>query len=227
MVSLLIVEEDIGVRKALRQALEGGGFDIEEALDPETALRAVSGGSGPDLLLIDLPHGSGSSYLRRIRRECTVPIIVTSDGDNTDEVVDVFEAGADDFVAKPFEVKEVAARVRALRRRAYPLEPQARLLLDRSGPLILAPRAGKLVRGERDVHLTVTEFRLLCELAEAQGQVLSRHVLLNRVWDRGYFGDDRIVDVHVRRLRVKIEQDPSDPHIVVTVRGLGYRLDVA
>jgi DNA-binding response OmpR family regulator len=91
---------------------------------------------------------------------------------------------------------------------------------------VLAADAGAVRRGTEEIHLTVTEFRLLCELAETPGRVLSRSVLLERVWDQGFFGDERIVDVHVRRLRTKIERDPSDPRIVVTVRGLGYRLDV-
>ncbi|MFD6103658.1 helix-turn-helix domain-containing protein, partial [Nocardia salmonicida] len=104
--------------------------------------------------------------------------------------------------------------------------PEAVLDADPHAPLVLAADAGAVRRGTEEIHLTVTEFRLLCELAETPGRVLSRSVLLERVWDQGFFGDERIVDVHVRRLRTKIERDPSDPRIVVTVRGLGYRLDV-
>jgi DNA-binding response OmpR family regulator len=187
-----------------------------------------------DLMLVDLMLGGvdGFTFIRRVRPGSDAPIIVISARDETEDVVAALEAGADDYVTKPFAVKEVTARLRALQRRArseQPRQPDERLpesVLDSRVPaLMLNTGAGTVRRGDTEIHLTVTEYRLLCELASTPGRVRSRASLLDAVWDRGFFGDDRIVDVHVRRLRTKIERDPSDPEVVVTVRGLGYRLD--
>jgi DNA-binding response OmpR family regulator len=135
-------------------------------------------------------------------------------------------------VTKPFQVKEISARLRALRRRAGtqaggPDAAPEEVVLDRdpAAPLVLREARGTVHRGDEQLPLTLTEFRLLCELAAAPGRVFSRQALLERVWEHGFFGDERIVDVHVRRLRTKVERDPSAPRLVVTVRGLGYRLD--
>jgi DNA-binding response OmpR family regulator len=177
----------------------------------------------------------GFSFIREVRPNSQAPIIVLSAKTDTHDIVAALEAGADDYVTKPFQVKEIGARLRALRRRAGVTVPagggstveQSSLVLDpERGPLILDVGAGVVRRGGEEVHLTLTEFRLLCELASPAGRVLSRRALLERVWDRGYFGDERIVDVHVRRLRTKIEANPNAPQLVVTVRGQGYRLDL-
>jgi DNA-binding response OmpR family regulator len=147
--------------------------------------------------------------------------MVTARND-THDVVAGLEAGADDYLTKPFAPKELSARIRALLRRIRPSAPgHARLSF---GDLEVIPDEGKVLRGGEEVHLTKTEFRLLCELAEDPGKVLSREVLLDKVWGYDYFGDGRLVDVHVRRLRTKVEADPANPRHVVTVRGLGYRL---
>lgn len=229
----MIVEDDDRVRGALRLAMEDEGYDVAEAEEAEAALIHLRTFGVPDVMIVDLMLGGmdGFTCIREIRRDHDVPIIVVSARDDTHDVVAALEAGADDFVTKPFEIKEITARMRALRRRArlsverdMPIE----VVLDADPvlPLILSPDGGSVRRGGEAINLTITEFRLLCELAEAPGRVLSRDALLERVWDRGFFGDERIVDVHMRRLRTKIERDPSDPQIVVTVRGLGYRLDV-
>ncbi|GAA5064220.1 response regulator transcription factor [Nocardia callitridis] len=236
--SLMIVEDDARVRGALRLAMEDEGYEITEAEEAEDALAQLRDNGAPDVIIVDLMLGGmdGFTCIREIRREHDVPIIVVSARDDTHDVVAALEAGADDFVTKPFEIKEITARMRALRRRARqaaereaPQENEvvldADLDGDESAPVVLWPDRGIVARGGEELHLTHTEFRVLCELAETPGRVLSRSVLLDRVWDRGFFGDERIVDVHVRRLRTKIERDPSDPSIVVTVRGLGYRLD--
>jgi DNA-binding response OmpR family regulator len=139
-------------------------------------------------------------------------------------------------VTKPFQTKEISARLRALHRRIGTQQPAPSaagiadgVVLDRGTgdvpPLVLAREAGTVRRGERELHLTLTEFRLLCELAEHSGRILSRRTLLERVWEHDFFGDERLVDVHIRRLRTKVELDPAHPRLVVTVRGLGYRLD--
>lgn len=229
--NLLIVEDDDRVRAALRLALEDEGYQVGEAADAETALAELRRTGPPDVMIVDLMLGEmdGFSCIRQVRYDHDVPIIVVSARDDTHDVVAALEAGADDYVTKPFEIKEITARLRALRRRAGAGKSQALrdVLLDADphAPLLLCPGSGTIRRGQHQLHLTLTEFRLLCELAGEPGRVLSRSALLQRVWDRGFFGDERIVDVHVRRLRTKIEKDPSDPRIVVTVRGLGYRLD--
>jgi DNA-binding response OmpR family regulator len=147
--------------------------------------------------------------------------MVTARAD-THDVVAGLEAGADDYLTKPFAPKELSARIRALLRRARTADPSATHL--RFGDLEIVPDEGVVLRDGAEVHLTKTEFRLLCELAESPGKVLSREALLDKVWGYDYFGDGRLVDVHVRRLRTKVEADPANPRHVVTVRGLGYRL---
>jgi DNA-binding response OmpR family regulator len=148
--------------------------------------------------------------------------MVTARND-THDVVAGLEAGADDYLTKPFAPKELSARIRALLRRVRPAQPGHERLVF--GDLELIPEEGKVLRGGTEVHLTKTEFRLLCELADNRGKVYSREELLDNVWGYDYFGDGRLVDVHVRRLRTKVETDPAAPRHVVTVRGLGYRLE--
>jgi DNA-binding response OmpR family regulator len=235
---LLIVEDDDRVRAVLRLALESEGYDVSEADSAEQALEEFAVTS-PDVMIVDLMLGgmTGFDCIREVRRSSDIPIIVVSARDDTHDVVAGLEAGADDYVTKPFQVKEITARLRALVRRTrrpagagVDLAGQApdAVVLDATDPqrpLLLEPSAGRLLRGTEQVHLTLTEFRLLCVLTEEAGRVLSRPQLLERVWDQGFFGDERLVDVHIRRLRTKIESDPGDPHLLVTVRGLGYRLD--
>ena len=229
---LLVVEDDDPIRTALRWALEDEGYDVGEAASGEEALAAV-GVTPPDLMVVDLMLGSmdGFTVIREVRREHDLPIIVVSARADTHDIVAALEAGADDYVTKPFQVKEITARLRALRRRATSGTPATHpvpeeVVLDSTLPaLVLREAAGTVHRGGEQVPLTLTEFRLLCELASAPGRVFSRQVLLERVWEHGFFGDERIVDVHIRRLRTKVERDPGAPRVVVTVRGLGYRLD--
>jgi DNA-binding response OmpR family regulator len=233
---LLVLEDDDGIRTALSLAMEDEGYEVTEAPSAEVALQLVQG-NPPDLMLVDLMLGGmdGFSFIREVRPTSQAPIIVLSAKTDTHDIVAALEAGADDYVTKPFQVKEIGARLRALRRRAgvtvnpggaSPAEQTTLVLDSDGGPLVLDVNAGVVRRGADEVHLTLTEFRLLCELASPAGRVLSRRALLERVWDRGYFGDERIVDVHVRRLRTKIESNPNAPQLVVTVRGQGYRLDI-
>ncbi|MGY1631597.1 response regulator [Geodermatophilus sp. SYSU D01186] len=231
---LLVVEDDDPIRTALRWALEDEGYDVAEAVSGEAAVAAVAT-AAPDLMVVDLMLGSmdGFEVIREVRRDHDLPIIVVSARADTHDIVAALEAGADDYVTKPFQVKEITARLRALRRRAgahgaaTPEAAPAEVVLDRHppAPLVLREMRGTVHRGQEQVPLTLTEFRLLCELAAAPGRVFSRQALLERVWEHGFFGDERIVDVHIRRLRTKVELDPGAPRIVVTVRGLGYRLD--
>ncbi|MDQ6696594.1 MAG: response regulator transcription factor [Actinomycetota bacterium] len=209
---------------AVKLALEDEGWTVDEAANGEEAL-ALFTRAPTDVVLIDimLPDIDGFEVCRAIRRNSDVPIIMVTARDDTHDVVAGLEAGADDYLTKPFAPKELSARIRALLRRARATDPTSPHL--RFGDLEIIPDEGVVRRGGRDVHLTRTEFRLLVELATSPGKVFSREVLLDRVWGYDYFGDGRLVDVHVRRLRTKVEADPANPRHVVTVRGLGYKLN--
>ena len=224
---ILLVEDDERIRTSMRLALEDEGYDVGEAGSGEEALElyAQNAAHAPfDLLIVDimLPGMDGFACCRELRRQSSVPIIMVTARTDTHDVVAGLEAGADDYVTKPFEPKELAARIRALLRRARAAETGAAALVF--GELEIQPDAGVVRLGGDEVHLTRTEFLLLCELAANAGKVLSREQLLERVWSYDYFGDGRLVDVHVRRLRTKVEPDPANPRHVLTVRGLGYKL---
>ncbi|MGD0983733.1 MAG: response regulator transcription factor [Acidimicrobiales bacterium] len=224
---VLLVEDDERIRASMRLSLEDEGYEVEEAGTGEEAIELQTQAlvSNPfDLLVVDimLPGMDGFECCRELRKASAVPIIMVTARTDTHDVVAGLEAGADDYVTKPFEPKELAARIRALLRRARAGEPG--LVQLEFGDLEILPEAGVVRRNGEEVHLTRTEFLLLCELASNAGKVLSREQLLERVWSYDYFGDGRLVDVHVRRLRTKIESDPSEPRHVLTVRGLGYKL---
>ncbi|NLV54804.1 MAG: response regulator transcription factor [Acidimicrobiales bacterium] len=220
---ILTVEDDERIRTAVKLALEDEGWKVDEADTGEAALERFSQ-SPSDVVLIDimLPGVDGFEVCRSIRRLSDVPIIMVTARDDTHDIVAGLEAGADDYLTKPFAPKELSARIRALLRRVRTTDSGATHL--RFGDLEIVPEEGVVRRGGDEVHLTKTEFRLLLELANSPGRVLSREVLLERVWGHGYFADGRLVDVHVRRLRTKVEADPANPRHVVTVRGLGYKL---
>jgi len=223
---LLVVEDDDRIRLSLRMALEDEGYTVRDVSTAEEGL-AEHAATPADLVLVDLmlPGMDGFDCIRSLRKLGDVPIVVVSARDDTHDVVAALEAGADDYVVKPVAVKELSARLRALRRRARGDSADAPKTL-RFGEIELRPEAGEVALGDDPVHLTRTEFRLLCELADQQGRVLSRQQLLDRVWGYEVFGDDRLVDVHVGRLRRKIERDPANPKHLLTVRGLGYKLQV-
>jgi DNA-binding response OmpR family regulator len=221
---ILAVEDDERIREAVKLALEDEGWTVEGAGSGEEAIEMFNQ-RAPDVVLIDimLPGIDGFELCRKLRRTSDVPIVMVTARNDTHDVVAGLEAGADDYLTKPFAPKELSARIRALLRRVRPAQPGHERLVF--GDLEVIPEEGKVLRGGAEVHLTKTEFRLLCELAENRSKVFSREELLDKVWGYDYFGDGRLVDVHIRRLRTKIEVDPAAPRHVVTVRGLGYRLE--
>lgn len=222
-IHILAVEDDERIRTAVRFALEDEGWTVTEADTGEAALESFEAGS-TDVVLIDinLPGIDGFELCRSIRRGSDVPIVMVTARDDTHDIVAGLEAGADDYLTKPFAPKELSARIRALLRRARSTSPaeSSRVV----GDLEIVADEGVVRKSGEEIHLTKTEFHLLCELASNPGKVLSREHLLEKVWGYGYFGDGRLVDVHVRRLRTKVETDPAHPRYVVTVRGMGYKL---
>jgi DNA-binding response OmpR family regulator len=220
---ILTVEDDERIRLSVRMALEDEGWQVSEAASGEEAVAAFEQ-LAADVVLLDLmlPGIDGFEVCRTLRRRSDVPIVMVTARTDTHDVVAGLEAGADDYLTKPFQPKELSARIRALLRRARPAESGRTQL--RFGELTVVPDEGVVRLGGHDVHLTKTEFRLLCELASAPGRIFSREQLLDRVWGYDFFGDGRLVDVHVRRLRTKIEPDAAHPRHVLTVRGLGYKL---
>lgn len=223
MSSLLLVEDDPGVAEALRLALVSLGHRVELAETGEAALDAV-GQRDFDVMLLDvmMPGIDGFETARRVRLGSLLPIIMLTARSDPIDIVAGLECGADDYVTKPVEPRVLDARVKAVLRRAAPAGSEGLL---RFGELVINPAAMTVTRAGQPVSLTPTELRLLLELAEHAGQVLSRHQLLQRVWDYGYSGDSRLVDAVVQRLRGKVEARPSEPELIKTVRGIGYRLD--
>lgn len=223
---LLFIEDDDHIRTALRLALEDEGYAITEAVDGITGLKAFDNAS-VDLVLLDLrlPDMSGFEVCRLLRSKSLVPIIIVTAQTDTHDLVAGLEAGADDYVTKPVIAKELAARIRAALRRTT-LTSTTSNSTDRFvvRDIELKVDQGIALKSGVEILLTKTEYRLLQVFLENQNNVLSRDQLLEIVWGYEYLGDSRLVDAHIRRLRVKIEDSPDDPKIIVTVRGMGYRL---
>ncbi len=222
MSRILIVEDDDHIRSALRLMFEGEGFTVDDAPSGEVAM-AMFNRMASDMAIVDimLPGMSGFETCLALRSASDLPIVIVSARDDTADVVLGLESGADDYVTKPFVPEELLARVRAhLRRR-----PEKSTGAFKLGDLHVIPDEGVVRHADgAELHLTSTEFRLLTDLASNNAKPLSREDLLERVWGYDYFGDSRLVDVHIRRLRMKIEPDPANPVFLVTVRGTGYKL---
>ncbi len=232
--TLLFIEDDDNIRLALKMTLEDEGYRVLEAPDGMSGVEAFEH-EEPDLVLLDLrlPDISGFEVCRLIRTKSLVPIIMVTAQTDTHDLVAGLEAGADDYVTKPVVPKELAARIRAALRRVHLQEilptPEAQGSHNTAttfvvGSIEIRKDLGVVFHHGVEVPLTKTEYRLLCEFSDHPGMVLSRDQLLERVWGYEYLGDSRLVDAHIRRLRVKIEEHPDDPQIIVTARGIGYRL---
>jgi DNA-binding response OmpR family regulator len=226
--TLLFVEDDHAIRGALRLALEDEGYEVVEAEDGQTGLRLFAE-QQIDLVLLDLrlPDISGFEVCRQLRQSSIVPIIMVTAQTDTHDLVAGLEAGADDYVTKPVVAKELAARIRAALRRTSLTESSSTNSaneVSHFGDVQLFRELSVVRKAGVEVSLTKTEYNLLAEFANHPNMVLSRDQLLERVWGYEYLGDSRLVDAHIRRLRVKIEQQADDPKIICTVRGMGYRL---
>jgi DNA-binding response OmpR family regulator len=222
MARVLVVDDEPHIRAVLRGYLAADGFEVVEAADGAAALSAVRD-ERPDLVLLDvmLPGIDGLEVLRRLRACGDVYVIlVTARAEEVDKLVGL-GVGADDYITKPFSPREVAARVKAVLRRARPrasgtnLLPFAGLSVDRDGR--------EVRRDGAVVPLSTLEFDLLVALAEAPGRVFSRRQLLEHVWGYDFYGDERVVDVHIRSLRARLGDDASNPLLIATVRGVGYK----
>ena len=217
---VLVVDDDVALAEMLGIVLRGEGYEPVHCGDGESALGTFRA-TRPDLVLLDimLPGLDGVEVCRRIRAESGVPIVMLTAKTDTVDVVLGLESGADDYVLKPFKPKELVARVRARLRSTSGGAPEQLEIADLSIDV-----AGHLVRRGRDViSLTPLEFDLLVALARKPWQVFSRELLLEQVWGYRHAGDTRLVNVHVQRLRSKLEVDPERPEVVVTVRGVGYK----
>jgi len=225
---ILVVDDEESYRDALSVALEREGFRVALAADGQEALDQFEA-TRPSLVLLDvmLPRISGVDVCRELRSRSRVPIImVTARSAEIDAVVGL-EVGADDYVSKPFRLRELIARVRAaLRRRSddETIDAVVQEVLEVGDVRLDAGRHEVFVRGEA-VALPLKEFELLELLLANAGRVLTRDVLIDRIWGPNYFGDTKTLDVHVKRLRAKVEEDPSNPTRVVTIRGVGYRYE--
>jgi DNA-binding response OmpR family regulator len=218
---ILVIEDDADLRAMLRMILLDEDFDVVEADDGGRGLALAD--ASIDLVLLDLklPDIGGFEVCRQLRARSDIPIVMVTAQVDSHDMVAGLSAGADDYVTKPFIPKVLVARVRALLRRVQGAADDSGRL--RCGDLEICPREGAAMRAGVNLQLTKTEFRLLCDLSAHQGRVLSRELLLQRVWGYDYPGDGRLVDSHVRRLRTKVETDPANPTRIVTVRGLGYK----
>jgi two-component system response regulator MtrA len=220
---VLVVDDDTALAEMIGIVLESEGYDVSFCAHGDKAF-SVFQEAKPDLVLLDLmlPGKDGTQVCREIRAESGVPIIMLTAKSDTVDVVAGLEAGADDYVPKPFKPKELVARIRARLRRID--EPAPEVL--HIGDLEIDVTGHKVTRDGVLISLTPLEFDLLVALARAPWQVLTRDVLLEKVWGYRHAADTRLVNVHVQRLRSKIEHDPENPEIVLTVRGVGYKAGV-
>lgn len=222
--TILVVDDEEAIRELVRFNLERAGYRALTSVDAAGCLRAVEGET-PDLIILDvmLPDMDGYELCRLLRRQTLTPVIFLTARDDEVEKIVGLELGADDYVTKPFSPRELVARVRAILRRTG--DPDRDLETIAAGPFQIDLRSHEARLAGRSLALTPKEFDLLAYLARKKGQAVTRGRLLDDLWGSEYFGDSRIVDVHIRHLREKVEGDSSRPRHIRTVRGVGYRFD--
>ncbi len=227
MARVLVVDDEATLVDTIRYNLRREGYDVQVASEGNDAIR-LARASSPDLVVLDLmlPGLDGLEVCRQLRRESTVPILMlTAKDDEVDKIVGL-EVGADDYMTKPFSMRELLARIRAMLRRSRMTQQSSEVdgaQAVRSGDLEADPLQRRVVLGEKPIQLKPKEFDLLVYLMQQRGRVLTRDQLLEKVWGYTFGGDTRTVDVHIRWLREKIEEDPGTPRRLETVRGVGYR----
>jgi DNA-binding response OmpR family regulator len=223
---ILVVDDEPAIVDSVSYALRSEGFDVEIRSDGEGALEAALS-DGFDLVILDLrlPGLSGIEVCRRLRATSQVPILILSARDAEVDRVLGLESGADDYVTKPFSIAELVSRVRAIFRRRDLDRGGVEFAVRTVGGLRIDLTRHRVTVDGRPVDLTPTEFRLLALLAQEPGRVFGRREVMQHLWDSTYVGDERACDVHVSKLRRKIEEDPEEPRRLVTVRGVGYRLE--
>ena len=223
---VLVVEDDEGIREMLRYNLAAAGFSVQEAGDGAAGLRTARS-SNPDLVLLDLmlPGMSGLDFCRALRKTSRVPIIMLTAKDAEVDKIVGLELGADDYITKPFSIREVLARVNSVLRRTDPDGGHLRTTPERDviGAFTIDRAARVVLLGDSEVKLTVKEFNLLSHMVANSGRVQTRDTLLDRVWGPEFTGDRKTIDVHIRWLREKFGE--KAPFRIVTLRGVGYRLD--
>lgn len=223
---ILLVDDEEMIVESIEFALVQEGYEVVKAHDGQEALQQVQLAK-PNLIVLDLmlPKLSGLEVCRLLRREQNdIPIIMlTAKGEEIDRVIGL-EVGADDYLIKPFSLRELVARIKALLRRSKPTEAEGKSKVFQHGDLMINLSEHRVMVGEREVELSPKEFKILAMLMGAPGRVFSREELLEQVWGLDFYGDTKTVDVHIRWLREKIEEDPSNPKFIQTVRGFGYRL---
>lgn len=225
MTTILVVEDEASLREPLEYLLRREGYEVsgvDNGTDAVTAAQA----SEPDLILLDLmlPGMPGTEVCREIRQRSSVPIIMLTAKDSEVDIVVGLELGADDYVTKPYSSRELLARIRAVLRRRSADDSSNDSVLNFHGITLDSDRHQVTLHGE-PVSLPLKEFELLELLMLNAGRVLTRGQIIDRVWGSDYFGDTKTLDVHIKRLRSKIEKTPAEPEIIVTVRGLGYRFE--
>lgn len=221
---VLLVEDDDDLRRSLALVLRASGMKVTESGDGATAAERFAN-EGADVIVLDvmLPGRDGFAVCQEIRRSSQVPIIMVTARDAPSDIVRGLELGADDYVAKPFEAAVLLARLRAVLRRTSNTNDEQVL---QARDIKVDTGSWRAWRGADELELTATEMRLLAELVRHAGQVLTREILLERVWGYDYLGDSRLVDMAIKRLRDKVEEQASEPTRIGTVRGVGYRFDV-
>ena len=225
MTRIMLVEDEASLSEPLAFLLQREGYEVDVVEDGPSAVAAFDK-DGADLILLDLmlPGLPGTEVCREIRTRSAVPIIMLTAKDSEVDIVVGLELGADDYVTKPYSTRELLARIRAVLRRRVEVDEEPLNVLEVGAVRMDVERHTVEVDG-REIAMPLKEFELLELLLRNAGRVLTRGQLIDRVWGSDYFGDTKTLDVHIKRIRTKIEREPSDPVLLVTVRGLGYRFE--